>query len=63
MYGQSSYRVYACVLIQGVLSMPVEVLNCEILHKFLTQTDMDREDELFNKRVSEIQGRNCHKTS
>ena len=35
--------------------MNVEILNSYVLRQFLTQTDMDKEDEKFNKRIEEFQ--------
>ena len=43
------------VSLQGVLAMSPDVLHSSVLHQFLTQTLMDREDEEFNKRITECQ--------
>lgn len=40
---------------QGLLAMSPEVVNSSIFRHFLEQTELDKEDEVFNKRVQELQ--------
>lgn len=46
------YAVLLFVLMQGILDLSVEVTESNLLMHFLTQTQCDKDDEVFNNRIN-----------